>query len=132
MQRTSWRMCLGIAACGALLITACAPARVTSVASNDLVLVSTSGGLAGVDWAQRRVVYQAPNALPSADWSHLVTTAADGKLQVLDSRTGAQQSSVDVPVGFVVSAVSKDGRQVALSSSAGGAVRTRHVVRDPA
>ena len=124
-------MCLGIAASGALLVSACAPARVTSVASNDLVLVSTSGGLAGVDWAERRVVYQASNALPSSDWSRLVTSGTDGKLQVLDSRTGALQSSIDVPTGYVASAVSKDGRQVALSSSAGGSVRTRIVVADP-
>jgi DNA-binding beta-propeller fold protein YncE len=124
-------MCLGIAASGALLVAACAPARVTSGQANDLVLVSTRSGLAGVDWAARRVVYQAPNALPSADWSRLVTSADDGKLQVLDSRTGALQSSVDVPTGFVVSAVSKDGQKVALSSSQGGSARTRIVVADP-
>src|SRR5712691_2385618 len=127
MQRTSWSMCLALAAGAALVVTACAPARVTSSQANDLVLVSTSGGLAGVDWAARRVVYQAPNALASADWTRLVTSAADGKLQVLDSRTGAQQSSTDIPPGFVVSALSKDGHRVALSSSAGGSAHTRIV-----
>jgi YVTN family beta-propeller protein len=119
------------AGCAALLVSACAPARVTSVASNDLVVISTGGGLAGVDWALRRVVYQAPNALPSSDWSHVITTAANGTLQVLDSRTGAQLSSVDVPEDFVVSAVSKDSRRVALSSMDGGSIRTRIVVADP-
>jgi YVTN family beta-propeller protein len=115
----------------ALLVTACAPVRVTSMASNDLVLVSTTGGLTGVDWAERRVVYQVPNALLSSDWSRVVTSGADGKLQVLDSRTGVPQSSIDIPTGFVISAVSKDGRRVALSSSGGGSIHTRIVVADP-
>jgi YVTN family beta-propeller protein len=119
------------AGCAALLVSACAPGRVTSVASNDLVVISTGGGLAGVDWALRRVVYQAPNALPSSDWSRVITTATNGTLQVLDSRTGAQQSAVDVPEDFVVSAVSKDSRRVALSSRDGGSIRTRIVVADP-
>lgn len=114
--------------------------RAESPAPNDLVMVSTPHGLAAFDWASSRLVYQAPNAVPTPDWSRLVVSTGDGdqaSLNLLDGRTGAQTASVGVPPGLVAAAVSTDGRRVALGPAPGedqwqpvGRARTRIFVAD--
>jgi DNA-binding beta-propeller fold protein YncE len=71
------------------------------------------------------MVFRAPNALASPDWSRFfVGTQSDNRTNVdlLDGQTGARQASLHLPSGLVVSAVSADGTRVALAppSSAGG------------
>jgi hypothetical protein len=109
-------------------------------AKNDLVMVRTVQGLAAFDWASNRLLFEAPNAVPTPDWSQLVLSAPDGDqatLNVLDGRTGVQKAAVAIPPGLVAAAISTDGRRVALgpagdnSSQPVGREQTRIVVADP-
>ncbi len=143
---SSSRRWLALVAGAALIGAACAPVRpaapaaAANPAQNDLVMVRTVQGLAAFDWASNRLVFQAPNAVPTPDWSQLVLSAPDGDqatLNVLDGHTGVQKAAVAIPPGLVAAAISADGRRVALgpagdnSSQPVGREQTRIVVADP-
>lgn len=86
-------------------------------ASNDLLLMSTSTGVASIKPGGRSPAFRSDAGVPSGDWSSVVTTHRDGKstqLVGVDPATGAQLWQRGVEGNLRPKVVSPKGRFVAL------------------
>jgi hypothetical protein len=132
-----------------LLAVACAPrpegtgpAGRPPVAAPDLLVVGSPTGLRAIDAASGKLDFVAHGAVPTVDWSHLVTTVVDGwgsRLSVLDAHTGAERASFKLPGPLAVAVLSTSGNRAALVEPRpptadpyrpAGRARTRIVVAD--
>jgi hypothetical protein len=101
-----------------VLVACAAPARSgPPTAATDLLFVSSGAGLRALDPSTGRLGFAAHGAVPTADWSRLVATVADGRgsrLTVLDGKSGAEQASFRLDAPLAVGVVSASGRRAAL------------------
>ena len=89
------------------------PVSPAAVAGGQVARAQTSEGLLSIDLTTGRSL-PSLNGLPNADWS-VVAGIENGKVTFTDLRTGQKSQAVAAPGNLQPSAVSADGRLLALS-----------------